>query len=116
MIEHQPHLKELEKSLQRYKKMLGQASDMVLEKDVSSYPIFVVSNQPIEMGIPLVKKEVLAGKRSVNISSLEEFVAKQLILMEKVNDFKKIYKKPEEYLCLFVIEDIGATFVFLPRS
>ncbi len=116
IMENQPELKELETLLKPYRKMMGQASDMVLEKEISSYPIFIVSHKEIEMGVPLVPRNGLEGKWVINVSSLEEFATKQLIAMEKVNDFKKIYKKPAEHLCLFVIEDIGATFVFQPRS
>ena len=116
MTEKQPQLHKLESLLKPYQKMMGQAADMVLTQEVSSYPIFILSQKEIEMGIPLVAKEVINGNWMINVSTLEEFATKKLIAMEKVNDFKKIYKKPTEYLCLFIIEDIGATFVFQPRS
>ena len=116
MIEHQQNLQEIEARLAPHKKMLGKAADTVLVQEVSSYPIFVVTQKSLDMGIPLIKTNQIPGNWLVNISTLEEFATKQIVAMEKVNDFKKIYKKPTEYLCLFVIDDIGATFVFLPRN
>jgi len=68
------------------------------------------------MGIA-IKKELKSDQDwLINASTLEEFVTKQIILNEKVSDFKKIYKSPDQHLCLFLIEKSGATFVFLPRS
>lgn len=116
MTEKEPELQELHSLLKPYQKIMGQAADAVLVQEVSLYPIFVISRKEIEMGIPLIAKEAIADKWAINLSTLEEFATKQLVAMEKVNDFKKIYKNPAEHLCLFVIEDIGATFVFQPRS
>jgi len=116
MIEHRENLEAVEKLLQPLKKMLGQAADTVMEQDVSSYPIFVLAQESISMGLSLLKAGQLPDGWMVHLSTLEEFAAKKLVDIEKVNDFKSIYKKPTDYLCLFVIEDIGATFVFLPRS
>ncbi|MEM9822404.1 MAG: hypothetical protein AAF985_15085 [Bacteroidota bacterium] len=116
MVEHRENLEAVEQLLQPFKKMLGEAVDTVLVQEVSSYPIFVVAQESLSMGIPLIKAGQLSDGWLVHISTLEEFAAKKLVDMEKVNDFKTVYKKPTDYLCLFVIEDIGATFVFLPRS
>ena len=53
--------------------------------------------------------------RSIHISTLEEFSTKQIILADKIENFKQVYKNPSEQLCLFVLSDLGATFVFIPR-
>ncbi len=106
----------LEQELQAYNKMLGQAADTVLDQDVSKYPIFIVHQQDIAAGIPLVKHAETEGTWSVNVSTLEEFVTKQLIEMEKLDNFRAIYKNPKENLCLFVLSELGATFIFLPRK
>ena len=104
----------LNEEIQGYKLFLGRIADTILEQDVSSYPIFVLHQEAIEVGIPLNTKNI-DGKWEVNASSLEEFVAKQLVLSEKVDDFKSVYKDPAKYLCLFVTAKSGATFVFIPR-
>ena len=44
----------LEKELQPYKKILAQAADVILDENVSKYPIFVLHQQELEMGVPLV--------------------------------------------------------------
>ncbi|HQV66110.1 MAG: hypothetical protein KAX53_01055 [Saprospiraceae bacterium] len=105
---------ELEKELSPYKKILAQASDVILDEGVSKYPIFVIHQQEMDMGVLLIQ----AGTKfrwSVNASTLEEFVTKEIIFHEKAQEFIATYKDPEIYLCLFVLSELGAQFVFLPR-
>jgi hypothetical protein len=113
-MQKEQDLKILEEELKPYKSLLGSVADTIMEQDVSSYPVFVLYRDSIEVGIPL-DTENITGEWFVNASSLEEFVAKQLVLPEKVDDFKSVYKDPTAFLCLFVVDKSGATFVFIPR-
>lgn len=113
-MEKEQKLKTLGEELKLYKPLLGKVSDTIMEQDVSSYPIFVLHRDSVEVGIPLSTEDI-EGAWSANASSLEEFVAKQLIMSEKIDDFKSVYKDPTAFLCLFVVEKSGATFVFIPR-
>ena len=61
------------------------------------------------------EKEKTNGLWSVNASTLEEFTYKGIIQAEKVDDLKKVLKDPAEHFCLFVLSELGAQFVFLPR-
>lgn len=104
----------LEKEITPYKKLLAQASDVILNEKVSKYPIFIIHQQEIEMGIPLIEAGQ-AFKWSVNASTLEEFVSKNIVFEEKVKDFISEFKDPEEHFCLFVLSELGAQFIFVPR-
>lgn len=106
---------QLEKAIAPYREILGKASDTVLEQEISSYPIFVLHKKEMELGIPLKNEINTPGDWLVNLSTLEEFSTKQIIEASRVNRFTQVYKNPEEYLCLFVIDEFGANFVFLPR-
>jgi hypothetical protein len=105
----------LEKELKPYKKMMGEAVDIVLNEDVSKYPIIVVHQDEIELGIPLYDRNEKGGKWSINASTLEEFVGKQVIHTEKVEEFLSTFKDPELFLCLFVLNDMGSQFIFTTR-
>lgn len=107
--------KKLEKDLLPYNGFLAFTSDAIIDQDVSRYPIFVLHVQGINVGIPL-DIDHLQGDWSVNASSLEEFVTKQLIESSKVDAFTAVYKDPKRFLCLFVVDDSAATFVFIPRK
>ncbi|MBK9256091.1 MAG: hypothetical protein IPM42_11425 [Saprospiraceae bacterium] len=107
---------ELEQELKQYKRILGQAADIIINENVSKYPIFVIHQQEVEMGIALVEGVERSGTRwSVNASTLEEFVTKGIVFEDKLNEFRETYKDPENFLCLFVLSELGAQFIFLPR-
>jgi len=107
---------QLREEMKPYAKALAQAAVIILEQDISSFPVFVVHQHTLDIGINIVDKEKVEGNWSVNASTLEEFVTKQIIAPEKVDDFKLVYKNHEDELCLFVLSELGANFIFLPRD
>ena len=106
----------LESALKPYQKVLSEATDAILDQEVSSYPIFVLTDEMAEIGVPVLDELSTMPTWSVRVSSLEEFSTKQIIRTERVNDFRSIYKDPKSFFCLFILERGGAQFVFLPRS
>jgi len=109
-------LAQMEKELVAYNTVLSKAADTIMDENVSNYPIFVVHQQEIEIGIEIIKNPLPNMPWKVNATTLEEFVAKKLIYDRQLEEFKKVYKNPEHYLCLFVLSQLGATFIFLPRK
>jgi hypothetical protein len=105
----------LESELKAYTKILGQAADVILDEQVSKYPIFIAHQQELEMGIPLIHRNGKNMPWSVNASTLEEFVTKGVVFEDKLKDFKDNYKNPEAFICLFVLSELGAQFIYLPR-
>jgi hypothetical protein len=106
----------LREEIKPYLKMLREASRTIRDQDVSNYPIFVFHQQIIELGVSLVDRDETSGNWSVNASTLEEFVARQLIDQEAIPGFKKHYHDPDTHHCLFVLSELGAEFVFLPQE
>lgn len=107
---------QLENELKSYVAACGKAADIIIEQDVSNYPIFVVSQQEIAMGISLINKEEQGGQWNINASTLEEFVAKSIIYNEKVDEFRDNFKSVDEYICMFVLSELGANFIYLSRK
>ena len=108
-------LNDLKVALNPYFPVMAKASDAVLDQEVSEYPIFVLTNEIAHIGIPLIDEITSLNSWSMNMSSLEEFSTKQVIQAGKVDDFMGIFKDPKSYFCLFVVEQGGANFVFIPR-
>jgi hypothetical protein len=106
----------LEKELVGYLKMMGDAGDMIRVQDISDYPIFVIHQQHVEIGIPIAERGKVKGNWSVNASTLEEMVSKSVIEERKAEEFTKVFKNPEEHLCLFVLSELGAQFIFIKRK
>ncbi len=111
-----PLYKQLEKELSGYKNILSQAAEVIQDQDVSKFPIFVIHQNIVDIGINIVDREVVRGSWSVNASTLEEFVTKQIIAEEKVEDFQLLYRSHPEDLCLFALSELGANFIFLPKN
>ena len=105
---------EVERLLKRYRSTLSVAAETIRTENVSNYPIFVASKLEIDLGVPLLLRGVLADNWSVNASSLEEFHAKRIIDVEKIDDFRTLYRKHNEDICVFVLSEGGAKFVFIP--
>lgn len=116
-MENKPTKKllQLQEELSNYRSSLAEAAEIIKDQNVSSYPIFVIHQQTVDIGINIVDKESTQGNWSVNASTLEEFVTKQILSPEKVDDFKTLYRSHEGELCLFVLSELGANFIFLPQ-
>ncbi len=105
----------LQTELDVFRKLMTQAAKVIEDQDVSSYPIMVAHQQELELGMPIFKREENKGaKWSIHASTLEEFVSKQIIFPEKVEEFKSNYKDSESSICVFVLSELGAEFIFLP--
>ncbi len=107
----------LKEEIRPYLKMLREASSTIIEQDVSEHPIFVFHKEYLELGVPLADSNSVSGSWSVRASTLEEFVARQLIGQDRVDSFKSAYKDPEEWFCLFIVQsEQDARFVFIPHE
>ncbi|MDX1685321.1 MAG: hypothetical protein R3275_08800 [Saprospiraceae bacterium] len=105
---------QLEKELKSFREVLGRASQEMRDKDLTNYPIFVVHQQEVELGVKIVDKEKTKSNWDIHASTLEEFTYKNLIRPEKLDEFKEVYKDPDDFFCFFVISELGAQFIFLP--
>ena len=115
MVKAESFLK-LEKELDVYRKLMSQAADVIREKDVSDYPVFVAHQQEMEIGMLIHDGNTSGGKWNIHASTLEEFVSRQIVFGEKIEEFKKNYKDPDQYVCVFILSELGAQFAFLPRK
>ncbi len=107
-------LRTLEADIKRIGASLQEAAETIINQDVSNYPVFVAHQHDVEIGIALLDKNLIGSNWSYKATTLEELVAKNIVTMERLEDFKMIYKPPEDFLCVFVADDTGAEFVFYP--
>jgi hypothetical protein len=107
-------LRQIQEQIRPWGPTMDLVADQVLDQDISRYPIFVVHPATVELGIPIVEKSETA-RWAIHISTLEEFATRQLIKPEHLDAFRSVYKDPTTYHCLFILSDLGAQFVFMPR-
>ncbi|MFA0961085.1 hypothetical protein AB9P05_04725 [Roseivirga sp. BDSF3-8] len=94
--------------------ILRESSYQVRKRGFSEYPIFPVSKTQLPVGQLLLAKEELALQWNYYITYLDEFVQRKLIDQERVEEFEKNYKDPEEFCCLFVVDGDFTRYVYIP--
>jgi hypothetical protein len=94
---------------------LKEASYQIRTRDFSKYPIFPISRlEEIPIGQLLIDKQEAASSWNYNAAFLDEFVQREIVAKDKVDEFIKAYKDPDEFCCLFVIDGEFTRFLFIP--
>ncbi len=94
--------------------VLKDASYQVRSRGFSDYPIFPISKDIQPIGKIFLGKEEKDLDWNYFITYVDEFVQRKLIPEETLDDFKKAYKDPDEFCCLFVIDGAFTSFVYVP--
>lgn len=110
---------QLQDDLRVYRPQLAEAADTVVNQEVSNYPVFLAypgEEQTIGVGIPVFTAPTSRGQVwSIHITTLEELVTRQIMLQEKVDNFRQVYKNTPNSICFLIFTDGEARFGFVPR-
>ena len=106
----------LEKDLELYKDAIHEIASEIIAEGVSMNPIFVAHQHIVSIGEMILNKDELNTNWTIQASMFEEFVEKGIIKPELKEIFLKTYKKPEDYMCVFVIVPEGANFIYYPYN
>lgn len=104
----------LEKDLSFYAESIKEVAVEIMVEGISSYPIFIAHQHQVSIGEVILNREELNTNWTIQASTLEEFIQKGIIHPDKKENFLKSYKKPESFMCVFVIVPEGANFVYYP--
>lgn len=107
-------LKSLQVDLDFYNESIKEIAVEIMAEGLSAHPIFVAHQHEVALGELILDKNELGTNWSIHASTLEEFVERGVIKEERKAQFIKKYKRPEDFMCLFVIVPEGANFVFYP--
>ncbi|MEQ9438750.1 MAG: hypothetical protein RIG62_06860 [Cyclobacteriaceae bacterium] len=91
---------------------LKEASYQVRKRGFSEYPIFPISKSEIPVGNLLIGRGEMATNWYYYVTYLDEFIQRKLITNEA--EFKQAYKDPDEFCCLFVVDQDFTNFLFIP--
>ena len=94
--------------------ILKESAYQVKKRGFSDYPIFPVSKTPLPIGQLLLARDELALEWNYYITYLDEFVQRELIVPEKIEEFQVTFKDPDEFACLFVVDGNFTRYVFIP--
>lgn len=93
---------------------LKEASYQIRKRGFSDYPIFPIAKVDIPIGQLLIGKREMALEWNYYTTYLDEFVQRKLIAQELVEEFMASYKNPDEFCCLFVVDQEFTNFVYIP--
>ncbi len=101
-------------ALKAYGITLVQASRAIRKEGATKYPIFVVTQETPKAGVPLIVGANYKKEWNVNASSLEEFYVKKIMTKEATEQFRKIYKDPEKFFCVFMVSFDEVKMLYIP--
>jgi hypothetical protein len=78
------------------------------------HPIFPLCKREQPIGQVLLQPHTNGTAWYYYASFLNEFVQRGLVTKDGLEDFKKAYKDPDEFCCLFVVDPQFTNFVFIP--
>jgi hypothetical protein len=104
----------LEIDLKLFNESIREVAVEIMVEGLSRYPIFVAHQHEVALGEMILDKDDINSDWSINASTLEEFMERGIIKKELKQRFIDTYKKPEDFMCVFVIVPEGANFVFFP--
>ncbi len=110
------YLGEITKDFVKISNTLKEAAYLLRARKIAEYPIFPISRGKIEVGQLLIAKNETEIELDWNFyfSFLDEFLQRKLVGEENVEEFKASYKDPDEFCCLFVVDQAFVNFVYVP--
>jgi len=102
----------LEVEIKKNKKRFLQTIKTIQDENVSNYPILVAfpSFTNVDIGLSIYEGE----KLSFNATTLEELAMKKVVNLDKIDEFRKLYKEKKEAFCIFLLEKPAPQFIFIP--
>jgi hypothetical protein len=110
----QSPLLSLEKDLEFYAESIKEVAKDIMVEGISTSPIFIAHQHEVKIGEIILNREELNTNWTIQASTLEEFVERGIIMPDRKELFLKNYKKPEDYMCVFVVVPEGANFIYYP--
>jgi hypothetical protein len=104
----------LEVTLKKNKAWFLKTIQTIRDENVSNYPILIAypSFTDLDVGLPIKEEEQL----SFNATTLEELAMKKIVNLEKVDEFRKLYKEKQDSFCIFLLQKPAPQFVFVPYA
>jgi hypothetical protein len=108
------YLGTITKDFVKISEVLKESAYQVISRKFSEYPIFPISKEKQPIGQLFLGKEEKGLDWNYYITYLDEFIQRKLIAEDLLEDFKKNYKNPDEFCCLFVMDKDFTSFVYIP--
>jgi hypothetical protein len=91
---------------------LKEASYLIRQRGISNFPIFPICREKMAIGQLLIGRQEFGTEWFYYASFLNEFIERALVTDE--NSFQLAWKDPDEFACLFVVDENFMNFLFIP--
>jgi len=110
-------LETLHTIIKQYQTTFQNAINAVVEEDVSNYPILVAypSHIQVQIGITIFGED-WNNDWMFRLTTLEELAVKKVIEMNKISEFRQLYKQRNKHFCVFLIEQNKTQWIFIPTE
>ncbi|HEY4655708.1 MAG TPA: hypothetical protein VIH22_14400 [Cyclobacteriaceae bacterium] len=85
-----------------------------IRKTGFEYPIFPICKDEQPIGLMLLEKDTIGNQWNYYASFLDEFLQRGLVESTHKTKFIDSYKDPDEYCCLFVVDQELTNFLYIP--
>lgn len=93
---------------------LKEASYFIRKKGGYDCPVFLISKAPLAVGSLLIEKDEIGNQWTYYAAYLDVLVQCGLIAEDKGAAFQEVYKDPDEFCCLLVVDADFTNFVYIP--
>ena len=108
------YLNTLRLDLNLYKDSIKEVSEDIINEGYSKFPIFIAHQEDVKLGEVILDRDELGTNFTIQATTLEDLVTKNIILPKNIDKFKSAYKDPLVQCCIFLVSSHGAQFVFVP--
>ena len=102
----------LKSDLTIYDEMIKEVSHEMIAEGFTKFPVFIATEHDVKIGELIIDKNDMAGTFNMYATTMEEMLDKNLILENKKNDFVKAYKDPAKFMCIMLLTEKVASFIF----
>ncbi len=107
-------LKAIRNDLAIVGKTMREFSAHVINEDISRFPVYVAFQDPVAIGKPFLTKEKDNLNWNYNVTILEDFIKRGVVVENKVEEFIQTFGDPEQRACIFIVLPAEGGFVFVP--
>lgn len=108
------YLNTLRLDLNFFKESIREVSKDIISEGYSQYPVFIAHQSEVKLGEVILDREELGTNFTVQASTLEELMERNVVMEKNKEKFIKAYKDPDQFCCIFLVTEHGAQFVFVP--
>ena len=104
----------LKEDLKFYNDMIKEVAVDIMKEGFSKYPVFIATEHEVKIGNLVFDRHDFARDFNIYATTVEELVEHQLILENKKEAFEKTFKDPSKFICVLLLTEKTASFVFVP--